>query len=140
LQSTGTALPEFQRIVVASPREVVWARTLGEGLRLLLEAEAEGAGEPSPSPGASPTPEPSPSATPRPTVGPGGPGPTPPSGDVQALIDYANLHFELAQQALRDGDFARYGEEIALVQAALSQLEELVDETGAASPEPSAAP
>jgi uncharacterized membrane protein (UPF0182 family) len=131
LQSTGTALPEFQRIVVASPREVVWARTLGEGLRLLLEAEAEGAGAPSPSPGASPTPEPSPTATPRPTVGPGGPGPTPPSGDVQALIDYANLHFELAQQALRDGDFATYAAEIELVGEALRQLDEL-----SASPAP----
>ncbi|HSK53263.1 MAG TPA: UPF0182 family protein [Clostridia bacterium] len=131
LQSTGTALPEFQRIVVASPREVVWARTLGEGLRLLLEAEAQGAGEPSPSPGASPTPEPSPTATPRPTVGPGEPGPTPPTGDVQALIDYANLHFELAQQALRDGDLATYAAEIELVGEALRQLEEL-----SASPAP----
>jgi hypothetical protein len=28
---------------------------------------------------------------------------------VPGLIDYANSHFELAQQALRDGDFARYG-------------------------------
>jgi hypothetical protein len=41
------------------------------------------------------------------------------------LIDYANEHFELAQQALRDGDFARYGEEIALVEAALQRLDEL---------------
>jgi hypothetical protein len=56
---------------------------------------------------------------------------------VAALVEYANLHFELAQQALRDGDFARYGEEIALVQEALSQLEELV---GATSPSPSASP
>ena len=40
LQSTGSAFPEFTRIVVASPRQVVWAATLGDALRLLLAAEA----------------------------------------------------------------------------------------------------
>ena len=65
LQSTGSAFPEFQRIVVASPRQVVWAETLGEALRLLLAAEA---GAP-PGPVADarrpgPTPTPGPGATP----------------------------------------------------------------------------
>ena len=128
LQSSSTALPEFQRIVVASPREVVWSRTLGEGLRLLLEAEAEGTPGSSPTPG--PSPSPSPSATPDPSPTPGGsqePGPTPPSGDVTALIDYANEHFELAQQALQAGDFATYGAEMELVEAALRELDELTN-------------
>jgi uncharacterized membrane protein (UPF0182 family) len=121
LQSTGQALPEFQRIVVASPREVVWSRTLGDGLRLLLAAEAGVA--PSPGPGASPGPEP----TPSPTAEPGG---SPPAGPalpdtVDGLIDFANLHYELAQQALRDGDLATYGEEIELVGAALEELDRL---------------
>ena len=59
LQSTGSAFPEFRRIIVASPREVVWAETLSESLRLLLEAENEnGGGLPAPSPGATPTPAP----------------------------------------------------------------------------------
>ena len=40
LQSTGSAFPEFKRIVVASPRQVVWADSLGDALRLLLAAEA----------------------------------------------------------------------------------------------------
>jgi uncharacterized membrane protein (UPF0182 family) len=125
LQSTGTALPEFQRIVVASPREVVWSRTLGDGLRLLLAAEAGGA-TPSPGPSESPgtTPEPSPTATEPPSGSPG-PAATPPSGDVEALIEYANLHYELAQAALRDGDLATYGAEIELVGTALQQLEAL---------------
>ena len=69
LQSTGSAFPEFKRIVVASPRQVVWADTLGDALRLLLAAEAGGAARarrrprrpgPSPGPGASPTPTPGP--------------------------------------------------------------------------------
>ncbi|MBZ5515609.1 MAG: UPF0182 family protein [Acidobacteriia bacterium] len=34
-----------------------------------------------------------------------------PSADIQALIKEANQHFERAQQLLRQGDFAGYGEE-----------------------------
>jgi uncharacterized membrane protein (UPF0182 family) len=132
LQSTGSAFPEFRRIVVASPREVVWAETLGEALRLLLEAEEGAAPGPSPTPGTSPTP--GPSATPAPT-----PGVDLPS-DVPGLIDYANAHFELAQDALRDGDFARYGTEIALVESALQQLQILAPGLGSPLPEASATP
>jgi uncharacterized membrane protein (UPF0182 family) len=132
LQSTGSAFPEFRRIVVASPREVVWAETLAEALRLLLDAEGEPGTGPSPSPGTSPTPEPA--GTPRPT--PGVDLPT----DVPGLIEYANAHFELAQAALRDGDFARYGTEIALVEAALEQLEILAPGLGSPVPEASTAP
>src|SRR5215210_4803376 len=87
LQSTGSAFPEFTRIVVASPRQVVWAESLGEALRLLLAAEAGDL--PSPSPTEPPTPTPGPSAAPSP--GPGqSPGPTPTTGlpaDVPGLID-----------------------------------------------------
>ena len=124
LQSTAAALPEFQRIVVASPREVVWSRTLGDGLRLLLAAEAGGE-TPPPGPGESPGPSPGPSGSPtEPPAGSPGPGPTLPD-TVNELIDYANLHYELAQQALREGDLATYGEEIELVGAALQELDRL---------------
>ncbi len=126
LQSTGVSFPEFQRIVVASPRQVVWAPTLEQSLNLLLAAEANGASPPpGPSPGPSPSPgtspSPAPSATPAPTSNPGEPLPT----DVAGLIQYANTHFELAQTALRAGDFATYGEEIARVKAALQRLDQL---------------
>jgi uncharacterized membrane protein (UPF0182 family) len=128
LQSTGSAFPEFKRIVVASPRQVVWSDTLAGALNLLLAAE----GGPVPSPTPAPTPTPGPSASPGPS---GNPTPTPgvelPT-DVPGLIAYANAHFEAAQAALRDGDFARYGSEIALVQAALQRLQVL--EPGLASP------
>ncbi len=109
LQSTSASFPEFQRIVVASPTTVVWGESLADALRLLL------GGGPTPTPGPSQTPRPSP------TPGPGGELPS----DVAALIDYANRHFELAQDALRDGDFARYGDEIELVRQALARLDEL---------------
>jgi uncharacterized membrane protein (UPF0182 family) len=131
LQSTGSSFPEFQRIIVASPTQVVWAPTLGESLRLLLQAQ----GTPGPSPSAPPAPSPSPGPTPSgepaptPSVAPGDELPT----DIAGLIDYAIAHFELAQQALRDGDFAGYGEEIAKFEAALRRLDELAP----ASPNPS---
>jgi hypothetical protein len=49
------------------------------------------------------------------------------------LIAYANAHFESAQTALRAGDFARYGVEIAKVEAALRRLDALAG----SSPSPS---
>jgi len=130
LQSTSSSFPEFRRIVVASPRSVVWGRTLGEAVGLLVIADAAStAPTPTPSsgPGSSPTPTPSsgPGSSPTPT-----PSSTPDAGaplpsDVAGLITYANVHFAAAQDALRAGDFARYGEEIARVQAALTRLDEL---------------
>jgi hypothetical protein len=127
LQSANSAFPAFERIILATPTQVVWDSTLGGALNRLLSS----------SPGASPPPSsgPSPSSgpTPSPSVGPSaGPGSTPPAGDVAALIAYANQHFELAQAALRNGDFATYGVEIAKVQQALQQLDQLVP----ASPNP----
>ena len=59
---------------------------------------------------------------------------------MPGLIDYANLHFALAQTALRDGDFARYGTEIALVEAALQRLQVLAPELALPSVGPSASP
>jgi uncharacterized protein len=136
LQSTAVSFPEFQRIVVASPRNVVWGSTLGEAIGLLLRAES-GEGGPTPTPTPSPGPSPTPGSSPGPTPssGPVEPLPT----DVPGLIAYANLHFDLAQTALRAGDFARYGVEIARVQAALDRLDELAPGLGLA-PGASASP
>ena len=132
LQSQQAAFPEFQRIIVASPRQVVWAETLGEALGLLLEAEGSGGPTPTPTPGPGPSPTPGPSATP----GPEGPLPT----DVAGLIAYAKTHFDLAQAALRAGDFATYGEEIEKVEIALQRLDELAPGLGLPSPGASATP
>jgi uncharacterized membrane protein (UPF0182 family) len=120
LQSQSAKFPAFQKIIVASPRNIVWGSTLQEALTLLLAKEG---GAPSPSPTPSPTPsgEPGPSATPGPSGSPG--ASISPDATVKQLIDYANTHFELAQEALRNGDFARYGAEIELVRQALAQLD-----------------
>jgi uncharacterized membrane protein (UPF0182 family) len=128
LQSQQSAFPEFQRIIVASPRQVVWAESLGEALDLLLEAEGEAPVTP-PSPTPTPPPSPTPTPGPSPSAGPDGL-----PADVPGLVAYANDHFQLAQEALRDGDFARYGEEISKVEAALQRLNELAP--GLTSPPP----
>ena len=124
LQSTSSAFPEFQKIVVASPTTVVWGDTLTEALTQLMARQGGGVTP-------SPTPTPSPGTTPRPTVSPAPGGELP--ADVAALVDYANTHFELAQAALRAGDFATYGTEMDKVEVALSRLVEL---TGSPAPTP----
>jgi len=45
--------------------------------------------------------------------------------DLKGLIAYANLHYDQAQAALRNGDFATYGTEMDKVKAALQQLDVL---------------
>jgi uncharacterized membrane protein (UPF0182 family) len=136
LRSTSTKFPAFQKIIVASPTTVVWGDTLRQALDQLI-SDQPGAPGPGQSPG--PTPTPGPSGEPTPSGTPG-PGSTPPAGDVAALVEYANQHFELAQQALRDGNFAAYGEEIALVQQALSQLNALVGASTAPATAPTPSP
>jgi uncharacterized protein len=137
LQSANATFPQLQKIVLANSNTVVWGNTLQDSLNLLL---AGGFGSPGTGGGTSPPPSPSPGTTPAPSGGPG-PGPTPPA-DVQSLVAYANLHFDLAQTALRNGDFATYGREIALVQDALRRLDALVGVSPAPSlaPAPSASP
>jgi hypothetical protein len=137
LQSQQSAFPEFQRIIVASPRQVVWAETLAEALDLLLAAEGS---TPGPTEPPAPTPTPSPGTTPSPGPTPSGGVTDPLPNDVPGLIEYAYRHFQLGQAALRDGDFARYGEEQAKVDAALQRLRELEPEQGLVSPAPSASP
>ena len=71
----ASAFPEFRRIVVASPRQVVWGKTLAEALRLLLEREGGAAPSPSPTPTTRPRrvtrPEPERRPQPSPSTDPG---------------------------------------------------------------------
>jgi uncharacterized membrane protein (UPF0182 family) len=134
LKSTGSAFPEFRRIVVASPREVVWGDTLSSALSQLLQAEGGATPSPSPTPTPGPSPTPGSSGSPPPTATPEPGGPLP--SDAAGLIAYANEHFDLAQAALKAGDFARYGQEIENVRAALRQLDQLAPGLVAPSPAP----
>ena len=91
LQSQQSAFPEFQRIIVASPREVVWGETLAEALDLLLAAEGSAPGPTEP-PAPTPTPSPGPTAT---------PGPTPSGGVERSVAGRRAWPHRLRQPPLR---------------------------------------
>ncbi|MHB8399810.1 MAG: UPF0182 family membrane protein [Candidatus Limnocylindrales bacterium] len=137
LQSANAAFPQLQKVVLATSSTVVWGDTLDQAMQLLLAggfpgsngAAAGGAGGPSPSP--------APGTTPGPSTSPGTGQPLP--ANVQALVSYANLHFERAQAALRAGDFATYGQEMGLVQDALVRLQALTGSLASPTP-PSVVP
>ena len=48
--------------------------------------------------------------------------------DIAGLIDEAQQHYDKAQQYLRAGDWAGYGEELEALKAVLNRLAELVAE------------
>jgi hypothetical protein len=48
------------------------------------------------------------------------------SGTAQQLLAEANQHYNLAQQALRNGDLATYQSEMNIVGQILSQLQTVV--------------
>ena len=129
LQSANSAFPAFERIIVATPTRVVWDTNLAGALSQLLATG--GGASPPPSSGPSPGPSSGPTASPS-----SGPSSSPLAGNVAALVAYANQHFELAQAALRNGDFATYGTEIAKVQEALRQLNQLVAPSSSPSTNP----
>jgi uncharacterized protein len=119
LQSTGSAFPQFTKIVVATPSKVVWADTLAQALRLAVGEDEATPPVTGPPPIAGPAPSPGAVATPR-------PGDDLPA-DVDALIRSANEHFLRAQEAIGAGDYVTYGREMALVQEALDRLAQLTE-------------
>jgi uncharacterized membrane protein (UPF0182 family) len=98
VQATQGRIPELQRVVLATQARIVMAPTFEAALDALF-----GAG-----------------TTPPPTTPP--PGTTPPSGAIADLVRSANEHFQAAQTALRNGDFAEYGRRITLLQEDLARL------------------
>jgi len=52
----------------------------------------------------------------------------PVTAEIATLIEEAQLHYNLAQQYLKAGDWAGYGEELAALETVLNQLAELTAE------------
>jgi hypothetical protein len=97
--AAGGGLPQLTRVLVAYGDNVVMEPTLEEGLARIFGGEVLTASRRTRRVAAVPS--------------PGAPGAVPEAAaaDVSALIREANQHFERAQQLLRQGDFAGYGEE-----------------------------
>ncbi|GIW08455.1 MAG: UPF0182 protein [Dehalococcoidia bacterium] len=103
LQAERSQLPELKRVVLATATRVVMEPTFEEALARLFD-------------GARPaTTPPTGSSTPAPPV----------SSDVAALVRSAQQHYDRAQERLRAGDFAGFGEELRLLEADLRRLGEL---------------
>jgi uncharacterized membrane protein (UPF0182 family) len=125
MSSNTNPLPVLQKVIVATPSQIVWGDTLAAALTSLVNGAGQAPGG-SPAPGSTPTASPTPSAT----STPGGSPTAAPSftlnGTAQELIAEANQHYELAQQALRNGDLATYQKEMNIVGQILAQLQTVV--------------
>ncbi|MBK7897064.1 MAG: UPF0182 family protein [Anaerolineaceae bacterium] len=118
LRADTSALPELKRVIVATDTRIAMGTSLNGALSaLLLETpgdivveEVEG-GETAVSP----------STTPIDTA--------PLDANVEELIAAANAHFEAAQTAQQNGDWATYGAELAALEETLNRLVELTGTT-----------
>jgi hypothetical protein len=141
LQSGTSQLPELRRVVVVNGNQIAMEPTLERALAVIFgEAEPTEPTTADVTPGASPpggatTPEPTPqgptaTATPAPTQAPTEPTQTPVAltGDAAEIARQASEAYERAQAALQAGDFATYGDEIALVEQLLQRLVELTNQ------------
>ncbi|HLI27577.1 MAG TPA: UPF0182 family protein [Chloroflexota bacterium] len=104
LQAAQSPLPELKRVVVATGNRLAMEPTLDAALARLFGTSAGG------TPAAGST-----------------TGTAPLSPAAAALVRQAQQHYQRAQEALRAGDWARYGEELRALEGALQQL---VDLTG----------
>ncbi|GIV06681.1 MAG: UPF0182 protein [Fimbriimonadales bacterium] len=108
---TEGAIPELKKVVLASGERVVMTDTVDEGLQLLL-ARREGRTPPRLSQAG--TTPPTPTAPPTPVGAP---------ADLRNLAREANRVYREAQSALRNGDWATYGERMKQLELLLKQME-----------------
>lgn len=106
LQAENGPIPELKRVIVATGNRVVMEPSLEEAIARLFGQQA-----------------PAPSTEPAKT-GPIAPSPPVPAGLLE-IVRSAQDHYARAQEALRSGDWARYGEELKAMESDLKRLAEL---------------
>jgi uncharacterized membrane protein (UPF0182 family) len=128
LLAETSELPELKRVIVASGDRIAMRETLEEALVALIQAGPtvdQIVEEPPVSEGLNVNEVPAESeisddASPTPTPGS---AETPIINEsIQDLVDAAGAHFEAAEQAQRDGDWATYGRELEALGEVLRQL------------------
>ena len=125
MSSKTNPLPVLQKVIVATPSQIVWGDTLQIALTQLVSGGGQAPGT-SPAPGTTPGTTPSPLVTSTPGVQPTS-GPTLTlNGTAQELIAQASQHYQLAQQALARGDLGTYQKEMDIVGQILAQLQTVV--------------
>ncbi|MFI5282748.1 MAG: UPF0182 family protein [Candidatus Dormibacterales bacterium] len=116
----ASSLPELKKVILADQNTVVYADTLQQAIDQLVGASV---------PTTTPTTTPTPTSTPALVA------------QIQSLITQANQHYALAVAALKNGDLATYGSEIAIVGKLLQQVQTLTGTSPTqASPSPGASP
>jgi hypothetical protein len=135
LQSTSVegALPELQRVIVATNEKVVMRDTLAEAIQAVIEPSSEPVTElePAPTPETGTNEGAQPGATPVATA-----TTPPPSGTTADLAAQAQQAFDDGQTALQNGDWAAYGEAQARLESLLQQILGSSQATPAATPAP----
>ena len=111
LQAEAGGLPELNRVIVAAGEKIAMKPTLKESLAAIFGVEA---------PPTEPVVEPPSPAEPV----------KPLAADVDSLIEKAQQHYNKAQQYLKEGDWAGYGEEMDALKLVLDWLAELIAEEG----------
>lgn len=109
LQAENGPIPELKRVILSTGNRLVMEPTLDEAVAKLFGAVGTQALSPQGQPPSSVSP----------SVVPGS------VGEIAALIRSARARFDRAQDALRSGDWARYGEEQRALDADLRRLAEL---------------
>ncbi|HST04337.1 MAG TPA: UPF0182 family protein [Chloroflexia bacterium] len=122
LQANNSSFPELKRVIVATGNSVGIGSDLNEALDVAFKLKP---GEVIPG---GDTGTPNPNATPVPTLPPGAtvtPGGTQTAQTAEQLTQSALDHYNRAQDALRNGDWTTYGEEIDAMKADLDQLAQI---------------
>jgi uncharacterized membrane protein (UPF0182 family) len=134
LQATTSQLPELKRVVVVNGNRIAMEPTLQRSLEVIFagapptlptidtSSPAPSSPSASPTPVAQRTPSPGPTAAPAATPGPAG---TP--ANITDLAREADAAFQRAQEALRRGDFATYGQEINRAQELVQRIAQQTD-------------
>ncbi|MDI3317295.1 MAG: UPF0182 family protein [Bacillota bacterium] len=107
LESTSTQLPELRRVIASYAGRVAMEPTLDQALRTLFGVSGP------------PTAPATPAAPARPAPGPGAPGQS-----WADLVRRANQLYTQAQEAIRQGNWALYGERMAELAQVLQQLQQ----------------
>lgn len=120
LRAENGQIPELKRVIVASADKVVMRETLGQAVRALFEDEAEELPITSLDSGSASVSQQE--SAPAVTAQEDATAPDLSAKDVAELAQLASDHYEAAQQALRQGDWNTYGQELNKMEAALNAL------------------
>jgi hypothetical protein len=113
LRSSGGKIPELTRVIVAYENRIVMEKTLEAGLARLFGGAAP-AQPPAETETRGPSGAPAPASTTSPAAGS--------SPELSSLAAEARTHYDRAVQAQRQGDWAKYGEELRQLGQVLEKM------------------